>query len=103
MPYRETEEKEIVLVRYYNVLFYIFFRVAADEFKKQLLTERIDSGEQFNMKGIYSWCRCQQVPVKMKFTYRRDFLLRANLWNLYSYYRFRIDIHKVYNKGTCLK
>lgn len=37
--------EEIVLIRYYNVLFYLFFEVGIDDFKRQCLVNRIGSGE----------------------------------------------------------
>lgn len=32
--------EEIVLIRYYNVLFYLFFEVGIDDFKRQCLVNR---------------------------------------------------------------
>lgn len=93
MLYEEKEvDKEIVLVVYYNVLFYLIFRVELDEYKKGVLVERINSGEKMMMKNIYEWCQNQQVQVKMKFRYRKDFPIIANMWNLYSYFRFRCEM-----------
>ncbi len=43
------------------------------------------------MKDIYGWCQIHHVPVIMKFVYRKDFPIKANLWNLYSYYRFLLE------------
>lgn len=94
MLYEEDEKKEIVSVRYYNVLFYLFFKIDSDSIKKQCLIERIEAGEQLNMKQIYGWCQKQQVPVITRFRYRSDFSVWANLWNLYSYCRFKIERRK---------
>lgn len=92
MAYMEKESsREIVLVGYYNVLFYLMFRVGLDEYKKNILIDRINSGEKMMMKDIYGWCQKQKVPMRMKFVYRKDFPITANLWNLYSYCRFLID------------
>ena len=38
--------EEVVLVKYYNVLFYLFFKVGVDDFKRQCLVNRIESGER---------------------------------------------------------
>lgn len=84
--------KEAVLIRYYNVLFYLFFRAGIDDFKRQCLVNRIDAGESVRLKQIQEWCHCHQIPFKTKFIYRKDFPLKANLWNLYSYCRFRIQL-----------
>ena len=92
MAYIEKESsREIVLVGYYNVLFYLIFRVGLDEYKKNILVDRISRGEKMMMKDIYGWCQIHHVPVVMKFVYRKDFPIKANLWNLYSYYRFLLD------------
>lgn len=92
MAYMEKESsREIVLVGYYNVLFYLMFRVGLDEYKKNILVDRISSGEKMMMRDIYGWCQIHHVPVTMKFVYRKDFSIKANLWNLYSYCRFKIE------------
>lgn len=95
MTYMEIEgSREVVLVGYYNVLFYLIFRVGLDEYKKNILVDRIKSGENMMMKDIYKWCQKQQVPVTTKFFYRKDFSFMANLWNLYSYFRFKNEVRK---------
>lgn len=86
------DKKEIFIVKYYNVLFYLFFEKEKDEFKKDILLKRIQEGERMVMKDIYGWCQRQKVPVRMKFIYRKDFPVTANLWNLYSYCRFRYEV-----------
>lgn len=87
---RKTTE-EVVMVRYYNVLFYLFFKVGVDDFKRQCLVNRIESGESVRMKQIQEWCYNHQIPFKTRFIYRKDFSYKANLWNVYSYCRFRIE------------
>lgn len=92
MRSEEKITKEVVLIRYYNVLFYLFFRAGIDDFKRQCLVNRIDAGESVRLKQIQEWCHCHQIPFKTKFIYRKDFQFAANLWNLYSYCRFNIDM-----------
>lgn len=70
------------------------FRIGLDEYKKNILINRIDSGEVLLMKDIYIWCEQHQIPVDMKFIYRKDFSVTANLWNLYSFLRFRLEVKK---------
>ena len=41
-----------------------------------------------NMKEIAGWCDAHKIPFATKFKYRKDFPLKANIWNLYSYFRF---------------
>lgn len=52
MKSKEKTTEEIVLIRYYNVLFYLFFKVGIDDFKRQCLVKRIDSGESIRIKQI---------------------------------------------------
>ena len=52
MRSEEEMTKEVVLIRYYNVLFYLFFRVGIDEFKRQCLVNRINAGESVRLKQI---------------------------------------------------
>lgn len=93
MAYMEKGcSREVLLVGYYNVLFYLMFRVGLDEYKKNILIERINGGEKMMMKDIYRWCKSHQVPFWTKFIYRRDFSVKANIWNLYSYCRFKWEM-----------
>lgn len=52
MKSKEKTTEEIVLIRYYNVLFYLFFRTGIDDFKRQCLVNRIDAGESVRLKQI---------------------------------------------------
>lgn len=46
IAYEEKEvDREVILVGYYNILFYLIFRVGLDEYKKDILIECIRSGE----------------------------------------------------------
>lgn len=92
MKSKEKATEEVVLIRYYNVIFYLFFKVGIDDFKRLCLVNRIDIGESIRMKQIQDWCNYHQIPFKTKFIYRKDFSVKANLWNLYSYCRFKIDL-----------
>ena len=40
MRSKEKTTEEIVLIRYYNVLFYLVFKVGVDDFKKRCLINR---------------------------------------------------------------
>ena len=86
--------EEVVLIAYYNVMFYLVFKVGVDDFKRKCLVNRIDSGEPMRMKKIQEWCHCHQIPFKTRFVYRKDFSFIANLWDLYSYCRFKIEWRK---------
>lgn len=92
MELEEKATEEVVLIRYYNVLFYLFFKVGVDDFKRQYLVNRIDAGESMKMKQIQEWCHYHQILFKTRFVYRKDFPVKANMWNLYSYGRFKLDL-----------
>ena len=51
MRSKEKIAEEIVLIRYYNVLFYLFFKTGMDDFKRQCLIKKI------NLWNLYSYCR----------------------------------------------
>lgn len=88
----EKATEEVVLIRYYNVLFYLFFKAGIDDFKKKCLVNKIDVGESIRMKQVYDWCSYHKIPFKTRFIYRKDFPTKANLWNLYSYCRFKVEL-----------
>lgn len=85
MKSKEKSKEEIVLIRYYNVLFYLVFKGGIDDFNRQCLVNRINTGESIRMKQIQKWCHYHQITYRTRFIYRKDFPLKANLWNLYSY------------------
>lgn len=64
MRSKEKITEEIMLIRYYNVLFYLFFKTEIDDFKRQCLVRRIHAGEPMRMKEIQEWCCCHQIPFK---------------------------------------
>ena len=84
-------ENRIVAVRYYNVWFYLQLQSELDIAKFLYLSKRIDEGENFVMKDLYRWCTVQKIKYKTKFIYRKDFPVKANLWNFYSYVRSKIE------------
>ncbi|MDO4308369.1 MAG: hypothetical protein Q4C77_16230 [Eubacteriales bacterium] len=96
MAYIEKEDsREVVLIGYYNVLFYLLFRIGLDEYKKDILISRINRGEKMMMKDIYEWCQKQEIEFKVKFIYRKDFSLMANIWNLYSFCRLKLTVREL--------
>lgn len=91
---RVNDRREIILIIYYNVYFYLSFQVGKDEISKQCLVKVINAGMVMNMKDLVTWCDKHQIPFIMKFKYRKDYSMAANLWNLYSYFRFYIERSK---------
>lgn len=78
---------KFALIGYYNVLFYLEVNEQEAAYKVEYLIQRINGGDNVNMKIIYEWCRNQNVRVFTKFVYRKDFPISVNLWNFYSYLR----------------
>ena len=86
-------EKKVVAIRYYNVWFYLHVNTEQDMVKISYLTDRIVAGEQVIMKDIYQWCQEHGIKCNSKFVYRKDFPLKANIWNFYSYMRAKIQMN----------
>lgn len=91
MTYVNDKKEEIVLIRYYNVFFFLTFQKEVDDFKKNNVLKSIEEGTEMKMWDIYTWCRNHKISFKTKFIYRKDFPIKANLWNLYSYLRFKME------------
>ena len=62
MKSKEKSKEEIVLIRYYNVLFYLVFKGGIDDFNRQCLVNRINTGESssFLLKSESSKMPVQQ-------------------------------------------
>ncbi len=86
--------REIILIIYHNVYFYLSFQTGKDEIYRECLVKKIDAGKYVNMKEIADWCDSHRIPFYTKFIYRKDYPLTANIWNLYSYCRFKIEWRK---------
>lgn len=87
-------EHELVLIGYYNVQFLLKFQIGKDELKKKCLLKMIKSDTTVKMRTLYDWCHSHRIPIAMKFSYRKDYSFINNLWNFYSYRRFRFEIAK---------
>ena len=78
-------------IRYFNVIFYLLAATEMDVYKINLLGEQIENGRFIKMRDIHVWCLSQNIHYKTIFRYRKDFPIRANIWNYYSYCRFMIE------------
>ena len=56
-------------IRYFNVWFYLLMK----------------------MKDIHWWCIRHNIKYKVIFKYRKEYPVQANIWNLYTYCRFRLE------------
>lgn len=81
-------------IRYYNVWFYLYLQSEQDLLKYAFLEKRIKTGEAMRMQDLFGWCKAQGVHYKTKFQYRKDFPLKANMWNFYSYIRGKMENRK---------
>lgn len=81
----------IVAIRYYNVWFYLHLQSELDMVKVSYLSKRIEAGDSLRMQDLHRWCIMQRIKYRTKFVYRKDFSIKANLWNLYSYLRSKIE------------
>lgn len=89
-----SDDCKVYRIRYYNVWFYLFAKTEMDEYKINILGERIDMGDSMMMKDIHCWCTRQNIRYRTKFKYRKDYPILSNIWNLYSYCRFRCDLKR---------
>lgn len=81
----------IVAIRYYSVWFYLHLQSELDVVKFSYLSKRIEEGDRFRMRDIHKWCAMHKIKYRTKFVYRKDFPVKANLWNFYSYVRSKIE------------
>lgn len=78
-------------IRYFNVIFYLLVETEMDDYKINLLGERIGHGTSVKMRDIHMWCLRQNICYKTRFKYRVDYPVQANIWNFYSYCRSLIE------------
>ena len=82
----------VEVIQYYNVRFYLLLKDEKERRWFSFLEGRIRAGERMVMKDIYGWCVSHGIRYRTRFCYRPDFPVMANLWNLYSYLRGKIDM-----------
>lgn len=56
-----SDDCKVYRIRYYNVWFYLFAKTEMDEYKINILGERIDMGDSMMMKDIHCWCTRQNI------------------------------------------
>lgn len=51
--------------------------------------------KQWNKKDVYErhheWCRLHSIEYQTVFVYRNEYSLVANIWNAYSYLRWKVE------------
>ena len=68
-----SDDCKVYRIRYYNVWFYLFAKTEMDEYKINILGERIDMGDSMMMKDIHCWCTRQNIRYRTKFKYRKEY------------------------------
>lgn len=81
----------VYMIQYYNVSFYLFVKTDKEAFRVETLGRYIEGGIRMGMRGIRDWCTNQQIKYIAKFKYRKDYPIKANIWNFYSYCRFKLQ------------
>ena len=88
------EGKRVGVIQYYNVLFIMELLSDKDIW---YLEQWINGTNNSNMKDIHRWCRLHFIKYHTVFVYMKEYPLKANIWNVYSYIRWKIE--GVMNRG----
>lgn len=78
-------------IRYFNVWFYLYAEIEMDDYKINMLGDCINTGSLMKMKDIHWWCIRHNIKYKVIFKYRKEYPVQANIWNFYTYCRFRLE------------
>lgn len=81
----------VYMIQYYNVGIYLFVKTEEEAFGVETLGRYIEGGLRIGLRGISDWCTHRQIKFITKFKYRKDYPIKANIWNLYSYCRFKLQ------------
>ena len=60
-----SDDCKVYRIRYYNVWFYLFAKTEMDEYKINILGERIGMGDSMMMKDIHCWCTRQNIRYEI--------------------------------------
>ena len=82
------ERKRVGVIQYYNVLFIMELLSDKDIWSLEQWVNGINS---IYMKDIHNWCRMHFVKYHTVFVYRKEYPVKANIWNGYSYIRWRME------------
>ncbi|MGN0313735.1 MAG: hypothetical protein ACI4EG_02960 [Fusicatenibacter sp.] len=88
------EGKRVGVIQYYNVLFIMELLSDKDIW---YLEQWINGTNNINMKDIHRWCRLHFIKYYTVFVYMKEYPVKANIWNVYSYIRWKIE--GVMNRG----
>ena len=82
------ERKRVGVIQYYNVLF--IMELVSDK-DIWALEQWMNGINNIYMKDIHNWCRIHFVKYHTVFVYRKEYPVKANIWNGYSYTRWRME------------
>ena len=82
------ERKRVGVIQYYNVLFIMELLSDKDIW---FLEQWVNGISNIYMKDIHNWCRMHFVKYHTVFVYRKEYPVKANIWNGYSYIRWRME------------
>ena len=82
------ERKRVGVIQYYNVLFIMELVSDKDIWS---LEQWVNGINNIYMKDIHNWCRIHFVKYHTVFVYRKEYPVKANIWNGYSYIRWRME------------
>ena len=82
------ERKRVGVIQYYNVLFIMELLSDKDIW---FLEQWANGINNIYMKDIHNWCRMHFVKYHTVFVYRKEYPVKANIWNGYSYIRLRME------------
>ena len=82
------EGKRVGVIQYYNVLFIMELVSDKDIWS---LEQWMNGINNIYMKDIHNWCRIHFVKYHTVFVYRKEYPVKANIWNGYSYIRWRME------------
>ena len=96
------ERKRVGVIQYYNVLFIMELLSDKDIW---FLEQWVNGISNIYMKDIHNWCRMHFVKYHTVFVYRKEYPVKANIWNGYSYIRWRMERMMNWNKinSACMK
>ena len=79
---------QLGVIQYYNVLF--IMELVSDK-DIWALEQWMNGINNIYMKDIHNWCRIHFVKYHTVFVYRKEYPVKANIWNGYSYIRWRME------------
>ncbi|MBE5906699.1 MAG: hypothetical protein E7277_07940 [Lachnospiraceae bacterium] len=83
----------VIEVRYYNVSVFVTMEEEKDAFLVPYLKKMLKR-EHITLNLILEWCKNHGLKTNTKFSYRKDFPLKANVLNYLTYRHVLSDMRK---------